>query len=210
MTYKTEQEKFWAGNFGQQYIERNKGKNILAANISLFAEVIKNTDGITSIMEFGANIGNNLIALRNLLPTARLNAVEINEKAYDELSKLSFVTAYRGSVLEYDNSQMFDFVFTKGLLIHINPEKLQSVYKKLYSCSKRYVFIAEYYNPTPIKLQYRNNTDKLFKRDFAEELIKMYPDLKLKAYGFRYHNDPNFPLDDITWFLLEKNMPEAT
>jgi spore coat polysaccharide biosynthesis protein SpsF len=26
----------------------------------------------------------------------------------------------------------------------------------------------------------------------------------LVDYGFAYHRDPNFPQDDITWFLLEK------
>jgi hypothetical protein len=28
--------------------------------------------------------------------------------------------------------------------------------------------------------------------------------LKLIDYGFCYHRDPQEPLDDITWFLLEK------
>ena len=28
--------------------------------------------------------------------------------------------------------------------------------------------------------------------------------LKLIDYGFVYHKDPLYPLDDITWFLLEK------
>ena len=27
MSYSTEQESFWAGNFGNDYIDRNKGKN---------------------------------------------------------------------------------------------------------------------------------------------------------------------------------------
>ncbi|WP_275442876.1 hypothetical protein [Petralouisia muris] len=34
-------------------------------------------------------------------------------------------------------------------------------------------------------------------------LIK-YQDVKLLSYGFRYHLDSNFPMDDITWFLMEK------
>ena len=31
MTYKTEQESFWAGNFGVEYIERNKSAEYLAS-----------------------------------------------------------------------------------------------------------------------------------------------------------------------------------
>ena len=31
------------------------------------------------------------------------------------------------------------------------------------------------------------------------------PSLSLIDYGFVYHRDPNFPQDDISWFLIEKN-----
>ena len=53
-------------------------------------------------------------------------------------------------------------------------------------------------------LSYRGNENKLFKRDFAGEILSKFSDLRLLKYGFRYRNDPVFPLDDITWFLLEK------
>jgi len=50
---------------------------------------------------------------------------------------------------------------------------------------------------------YRGNAERLFKRDFAGELIDRYG-LQLVSYGFAYHRDPYHPQDDITWFLLEK------
>ena len=53
-------------------------------------------------------------------------------------------------------------------------------------------------------MAYRGHEGKLFKRDFAGELLDKYPDLKLIDYGFVYHRDTNFPQDDCTWFLLEK------
>ena len=53
-------------------------------------------------------------------------------------------------------------------------------------------------------IDYRGHTDKLFKRDFAGELLDRHKDLRLMDYGFVYHGDPKFPQDDITWFLLEK------
>jgi len=28
--------------------------------------------------------------------------------------------------------------------------------------------------------------------------------MQLVDYGFAYRRDPNFPQDDITWFLMEK------
>ena len=45
--------------------------------------------------------------------------------------------------------------------------------------------------------------NKLFKRDFAGDLIDSYG-LKLIDYGFIYKRDNWAPQDDITWFLLEK------
>ena len=53
-------------------------------------------------------------------------------------------------------------------------------------------------------IPYRGNEDRLFKRDFAGELMNRFPTLKLLDYGFVWKRDPVFPQDDITWFLLEK------
>jgi spore coat polysaccharide biosynthesis protein SpsF len=35
-------------------------------------------------------------------------------------------------------------------------------------------------------------------------MLDRYDDLQLLDYGFAYHRDRQFPVDDITWFLLEK------
>jgi pseudaminic acid biosynthesis-associated methylase len=90
------------------------------------------------------------------------------------------------------------------VLIHINPDMLDLVYEKLFNATSKYILIGEYYNPTPISVSYRGHEDRLFKRDFAGDILKKYPDLKLVDYGFVYKGDPTFPQDDITWFLLEK------
>ena len=90
------------------------------------------------------------------------------------------------------------------MLIHINPELLSAVYQKLYAASTDYILIAEYYNPSPVSINYRGHKDRLFKRDFAGEMLEKFPDLQLVDYGFSYRKDPTFPQDDITWFLLKK------
>jgi len=41
MMYKTEQENFWAGNFGNDYILRNQGDALLASNITLFTKALR-------------------------------------------------------------------------------------------------------------------------------------------------------------------------
>ena len=74
----------------------------------------------------------------------------------------------------------------------------------MYRCSSRYILVAEYYNPNPVSIVYRGETDRLFKRDFAGDMLDAYPDLSLADYGFAYHRDPKFAQDDISWFLLDK------
>ena len=64
--------------------------------------------------------------------------------------------------------------------------------------------VAEYYDPNPVSVNYRGYDNKMFKRDFAGDLLDRYENLKLVDYGFCYHRDPSFPDDDISWFLLEK------
>ena len=205
MAYKTEQEAFWAGEFGTGYIERNQGKALLAANLSFFSKVFKQVGKPDSILEFGANIGMNLKALKLLFPEVNLSGIEINKEAANELAKvIPLEDVFNGSILEYNAVAKFQISLIKGVLIHINPEVLPLVYKKLYDSSSKYILIAEYYNPSPVTINYRGNSDRLFKRDFAGEMLETYSDLKLIDYGFCYKRDMVFPQDDITWFLLEK------
>jgi hypothetical protein len=72
-----------------------------------------------------------------------------------------------------------------------------------YNHSKRFVLLAEYYNPSPVSINYRGNEDRLFKRDFAGDLIDNF-NMKLVDYGFTYKRNNWAPQDDVTWFLLEK------
>jgi len=202
--FATEQESFWAGEFGDEYTARNRGAQWVASNLALFAKILDRTRNVQSVLELGANIGLNLRALRLLLPAAKLAAVEINQKAIKELEQIEGTTVHHASILDFKPPQKFDLVFIKGVLIHINPEKLPEVYDLMFAASQRYICVAEYYNPSPVAIPYRGHTDRLFKRDFAGELLKRHPSLKLVDYGFAYHGDPNFPQDDITWFLLEK------
>jgi spore coat polysaccharide biosynthesis protein SpsF len=205
MKFQTPQEEFWAGSFGDEYIDRNQSTQIIASNNALFSKILSGTTDIQSVMEFGSNIGLNLIAIKQLLPEAELSAIEINEKAGSILKKWGYVKKiYPQSILEFEIDYPRDFVFTKGVLIHMNPDVLQQVYDKLHATSQKYICIAEYYNPVPQQINYRGKTEKLFKRDFAGELLERFSDLKLVDYGFVYHHDTHFPLDDISWFLLEK------
>ena len=200
----TPQEAFWAGAFGDDYINRNRDAEALAGRTHLWSTILGRGGGIGSAVEFGANIGLNIHALRRLLPGADLAAIEINAEAVAALRQIDGLTVHHGSILEPQVDRRHDIAFTVGVLIHINPDALPAVYDNLHAASDRYVLVAEYYNPSPVTIPYRGHGDRLFKRDFAGEMLDRHADLRLVDYGFCYHRDAHFPMDDITWFLMEK------
>lgn len=206
-SFATEQEAFWAGEFGDQYASRNEGHSLRASNRWLFARALANAGPIRSVLELGANIGENLKALRSLYPTLEPYGVEINASAAQVLvAEFGADRVHRGSFLEFTaTSKRWDLVLCKGVLIHVAPDSLPRAYEVIARASKRLVLLAEYYSPVPQAIEYRGHADRLFKRDFAGEFLEAHPEFSLRDYGFCYRRDPVAPQDDINWFLLERN-----
>jgi len=202
--WKTEQEAFWSGAFGDDYADRNLGEALVASRTHMLSNALRRAGPVASAVEFGPNIGLNLVALRRLLPTVTLAAVEINAKAVASLRQLDGVEVHHGSIIDRHVGRTYDLAFCSGVLIHINPDALPAVYDNLHAASARLILLAEYYNPAPVAIPYRGHGDRLFKRDFAGEMLDRFADLRLLDYGFQYHRDPSFPADDLNWFLLEK------
>jgi pseudaminic acid biosynthesis-associated methylase len=197
------QEEFWTSTFGDQYPSRNQSGELLAANKVFFQRALARIQPAPrTFLELGSNVGMNYLAIREVLPELAFTGVEINQQAFHELAKTG-CKAVLGSVYDFETPERFEVAFTKGVLIHINPERLNVVYDKLYQYSTDYILVAEYYNPVPVEVDYRGHAGKLFKRDFAGELLDRFPDLTLIDYGFSYHRDA-YPQDDISWFLLKK------
>lgn len=206
MEFKTEQETFWAWSFGNEYIQLNQGDALLASNLNFFSTALRTACGVKSCIEFGANIGMNLKAMKLLYPSVELHGIEINTGASNELARvIPASNVVNSSILDFAPLQTWDLVLIKGVLIHINPASLLSVYDKLVASCARYLLVAEYYNPTPVAIPYRGHNDRLFKRDFAGEILERHSQMRLLDYGFAYRRDPCFPQDDITWFLMERN-----
>ena len=61
MSYHTEQENFWATEFGNDYPSRNVGEKMISSNLALFSYIFKNCTSVNSVAELGCNIGLNLI-----------------------------------------------------------------------------------------------------------------------------------------------------
>lgn len=203
--FRTEQEEFWAGDFGTEYIDRNKSAELLASNLAFFRQALRFAGRPKDCIEFGANIGMNLRALRLLYPAQEQFGIEINPTAAAGLrTVVPSENVFEQSILDFVPPRAFELVLIKGVMIHMNPDYLPQIYDALHRASSRYMLVCEYYNPTPVTISYRGHKDRLFKRDFCGEILDRHSDLRLLDYGFVYHRDPTFPQDDVSWFLMEK------
>lgn len=199
----TDQEKIWSGDFGSEYMRRSPGS--VEANVEFFKRALIKCNAPVSgtVVEFGAGVGNNLQAIKKLVPGAELTAVEINQAAADALAAKQIADVYCASIFDWHQTKEFDLAFTKGVLIHIPAADLTRAYAALYNASRKYILMAEYYSPRRTEIEYRGRPGLLWKDDFAGAMLEIYPDLRLLDYGFYYHREP-LPQDDLNWFLMEK------
>lgn len=196
-------DRFWAGDFGNAYTDRNKINPDDAQLFFANALAIVDHD-IKSVIEFGANKGHNLQALRAEYPGIETTGVEINLQASEILLEHAdnvLVTSFLD--ISPTMALKADLVLTKGVLIHIDPTNLYLAYRVIAQCAKRYVLMAEYFCPTPRPIRYRSFDGKLWARDFAGEFLDQNTDFELRDYGFVYDRDPH-PQDNLHWFLMER------
>lgn len=197
-----EQTKFWEGAFGNEYTERNA---IRAEDRSrFFKKILEAAQGVSSIVELGANKGHNLEALHFLDPNLALTGVELNRKACNEMAAKAGINAVCSTIQDYQQSDPFDLVFSCGVLIHLPPDDLPAIYQKMFDLSQKYILINEYYNPTPVEVPYRGHSERLFKRDFGGEFMDTVNNMvSVVDYGFLWKRvEPTW--DDTTWWLFEK------
>lgn len=206
MSLNSEQEKFWATTYADEYIKKNSHfDHKLGAEV--WRKMLKETaGGVGNYLECGCNIGRNIEQIRLVLPDAKPSIIEISEPAFRFVTgRYDFERAYNGPILESEfEKESFDLVFTMGVLIHINPDQLLEHMEKMLGYSRKYILIGEYFNRTPMTIEYQGEKDKLFKRDFGKLFIENFK-VKLLDYGFLWgyiYDSSGF--DDITWWLFEK------
>lgn len=204
----TDQLRFWRGDFGNAYTDRNDSQAaLLRARVALWAAILDATVGAPprSILEVGANVGNNLRALRQLTG-AELFAVEPNAKARAKLVEDQVVPAANvrdgfAAGLDFPPGSV-DLAFTSGVLIHIHPDDLLASCQGIHRTSARYVGCIEYFSDREEEINYRGHAERLFKRDFGSFWLDNFPDLAVVKYGFAWKRLTG--LDNLTWWLFEK------
>lgn len=206
MSLNSEQEEFWATTYADEYIRKNSNfDHKLGAEA--WGKMLKEArGGVSNYLECGCNIGRNIEQIGLVLPDAKPSIIEISEPAFRFVTgRYNFERAYNGSILESEfEKESFDLVFTMGVLIHINPDQLLEHMEKMLGYSRKYILIGEYFNRTPMTIEYQGEKNKLFKRDFGKFFIENFK-VKLLDYGFLWgyiYDSAGF--DDITWWLFEK------
>jgi pseudaminic acid biosynthesis-associated methylase len=200
-----EQQNFWANNYAEDYIRKNSlfDKNL---GTECWKKILSNAKGITSILECGCNIGRNIGFLKEVLPAASKSIIEISKPAYDFVTgQFNLDKTFNGAIVKSNFAEReFDLVCTMGVLIHIHPDDLLANMQKMYDYSAKYIVIGEYFNRTPVMIEYQGEKDRLFKRDFGKLFVENF-DVALVDYGFLWgHIYDSAGFDDVTWWLFEK------
>lgn len=192
--------------YASDYIKKNSEFD-LALGIEAWKKMLEKASDIASLLECGCNIGRNIGFLNHTLPNADKSIIEISTPAFEYVqSTYDIRSSINGPIVEsYLENKSFDLTFTIGVLIHIHPDDLFDNMEKLFNYSNKYILIGEYFNRTPVMLEYQGQENKLFKSDFEKRFLTHF-DVKLVDYGFLWgHIYDCAGFDDITWWLFEKN-----
>ena len=209
---KTKQEKFWESEFGKGYIKRNNQDNrdfdkIYQKKFGISrSQMNKNflsKKRIKNILEVGCNIGNQLSILQKL-GFENLYGVEINKTAIEIAKKRTKdINIIHGSAFDLPfKDEHFDLVFTSGVLIHISPRDVKKAMREIHRTSKKYILGFEYFSDKHQKIEYRGNKDHLWKGNFAQMYLDLFPDLKLVKEEKYEYKDGSGNADSM--FLLAK------
>jgi pseudaminic acid biosynthesis-associated methylase len=211
----TTQIKFWKGEFGREYTDRNNfdtqsWDKFYLRNWGITKTEMNNAcmgflDKSSKILEVGCNIGLQLLCLQGM-GYRNLHGIEIQEyaveKAKENTQRINIIQG-SGYDLPYKD-EWFNLVCTNGLLIHINPADYDGIMSEMYRCSSKYIMGFEYYSDTLNAINYRGNEGFLWKADFAQEFCKRFPDLKL-VYKQLYPYISEAEAGNVDYiYLLEK------
>tara|TARA_B110000438_G_scaffold250701_1_gene254704 strand:+ start:1148 stop:1717 length:570 start_codon:yes stop_codon:yes gene_type:complete len=120
--------------------------------------------GAKKICEVGTNVGNTLIGFPKTFDVTGVDlnqyALSVNKEKHEEF-KFDLASALE---LPYsDNS--FDLVFTRGVLIHINPTDIDKVIDELFRVSKKWIVSLEYFGEDSKTISWKRGDNLLWYRD---------------------------------------------
>ena len=174
----TDQMKFWQGQFGKDYTDRNTldlaevdnghVQRFGVSRTALNERFVGSLPRDTRILEVGCNVGQQLQVLQAMGFTS-LTGVELQRYAVERSrERVRGIDIIQGSGFELPfRDGWFDVVMTNGVLIHISPENHATIMREVVRCSRRYIWGFEYYAEQLTEVNYRGHDGYLWKADFA-------------------------------------------
>ena len=211
MSKVTKQQNFWQSDFGKNYSSRNTW------DPATMDEIYKETYGVTrtemnnefiknlpiqNILEVGCNVGDQLRFLQSG-GFENLFGIEIQADAVEKSKQLTTnINIIRASAFDIPfKDSYFDLVFTSGVLIHISPKDIKDAMAEIYRVSKEYIWGFEYFSEQYEEIEYHRQKDYLWRANFPQIFINMYPNLKLiKVKKIPYIGNSNVDV----MYLLKK------
>lgn len=199
----------WEGEFGDKYTERNSltDENI-NQRYNFWAPIVFNVSAIsvpTSWLEFGAGSGGNLVAIDKFYIAANsrveLNAVEINQKARNNLLAHGFKNFKLYESMSEIKDGAVDVAFTFGVLIHLSEPELTKIINDIYRVSKKWLIICEYFAPKEEMIEYKGQKDLMWRRDYGSLFLDKFK-MRVLACGFAWKRITG--LDNVTFWVFEK------
>lgn len=186
----TDQITEWTGDFGREYTDRNPRtadeldalylRQFGVTRRALNAEFLDGLPRELSILEVGANVGAQLLALSEM-GFQRLHGIEIQRYAVAQarrsLPGAGLVQASAFALPFGDGS--FDLVYTSGVLIHLAPSDLALALDEIHRTSRRYIWGWEYDADEHVEIPYRGRGALMWKGPFARMYLERFPDLTL-------------------------------
>ncbi|KER09749.1 MAG: methyltransferase type 11 [[Candidatus Thermochlorobacteriaceae] bacterium GBChlB] len=213
----TEQEKFWNGQFGKDYTDRNPQnslemneyylKNFGISRIDMNKKFLSDMPYDLNILEVGCNIGSQLQILQEM-GFKNLYGIELQDYAVEQAKRHTRnINIIQGSGFDIPfRDQYFDIVYTSGVLIHIAPINHQRIMSEISRCTKKYIWGYEYYAESVQEISYRGNNGFLWKADYANIFVQSIPNLRItKKEFFPYLSDTEKGNIDCM-YLIEKQL----
>ena len=203
-----EQQHFWKNTYSENYIEKNSSFDV-QGGVEVWEKMLLGCGekaNVATVLECGSNVGRNISFLNYALPNAQKSIIELSADAYQVVTdKYDLDRKFNGAIVDAPfDAASFDLVYIMGVLIHIHPDDVLANMQKMYDLSSNYILIGEYFNRTPITIEYQGELNKLFKSDFGKTFIENF-DVDLVDYGFLWgHIYDSAGFDDITWWLFKK------
>ena len=186
----------------------------------LLVETIARYEGISGILEVGANCGPNLYLLSKRLPKAELVGVDINQFVVDkgnEFFAKEGITNVKLLCQKADDlgnfkDKSFDVVFTDAVLIYIGPDKIAKVMKDMVRLARKAIVFVEYHSfdgdPNWQGVYYHGK----WKRNYVEMFKKFVPSGQVRVTKITYDIWPDQRWSEVgavVECLMEKGVGES-